>query len=113
MRPGFRAEDFERLKSRALDTLQKTLRYSSDEELGKAVLYERVFAGTPYEHLTLGAVADLKAITLEDVRQFYASHYTREAVTPALGGAYGADLEQALRPPDIRQWVFQVFHGVH
>ena len=97
LKPGFRTEDFERVKSRTLDTLEKTLRYSSDEELGKAALYERVFAGTPYQHLTLGTVASLKAITLEDVRQFYTTHFTRANVTLALGGAYSADLEQALQ----------------
>ena len=97
LKPGFRTEDFERLKSRSLETLEKTLRYSSDEELGKAVLYERVFAGTPYEHLTLGTVASLKAISLEDVRQFYAAHYTRDSVTLALGGAYSPELESSLK----------------
>ena len=96
LEPGFRREDFERLKSRALDTLEKTLRYSSDEELGKAVLYERIFRGTPYEHLTLGTVSSLRNMTLDDVRQFYASHFTRENATLALGGAYSPALEQTL-----------------
>ena len=102
LKPGFRTEDFDRLKSRALDTLEKSLRYSSDEELGKAALYERVFAGTPYEHLTLGTVASLKAITLEDVRQFYAARFTRENVTLALGGAYSPGLEKTLQA-SVRQ----------
>lgn len=97
LNPGFRADDFERVKSATLDTLEKELRYSSDEELGKAALYERVFAGTPYQHLNLGTVASLKAITLEDVRAFYTAHFTKENVTLALGGAYDADLEQYLQ----------------
>ena len=96
LNPGFRPEDFERLKSRTLDTLEKTLRYSSDEELGKAALYERVFAGTPYQHLALGTVASLKRITLDDVRRFHAAQFTRDNVTLALGGAYEADLEKTL-----------------
>jgi zinc protease len=86
--PGFREDDFERLKSRAIDTLEKQLRYSSDEELGKATLFGRVFQGTPYEHLDLGTVEGLKAITLDDVKKFYADNYTRENVVVALGGAY-------------------------
>ena len=96
LQPGFRPEDFERLKNRALETLAKTLRYSSDEELGKAALYERVFAGTPYQHLALGTLASLRAITLDDVRQFHASHFTRHNVVLALGGRYDANLEQSL-----------------
>ncbi len=95
--PGFRAEDFDRLKSRTLDTLEKNLRYSSDEELGKAALYERVFAGTHYQHLQLGTVASLKSITIDDIRQFHATHFTRENVTLALGGAYDAGLQTTLQ----------------
>ncbi|HXP62785.1 MAG TPA: pitrilysin family protein, partial [Dongiaceae bacterium] len=97
LQPGFREEDFQRLKSRTLATLEKTLRYSSDEELGKAVLYERVLAGTPCQHLSLGTVASLKSMTLDDVRQFYASHFTRENVTLALSGAYDQELEKTLQ----------------
>ncbi len=88
LNPGFRADDFERLKSRTIDAIEKQLRYSSDEELGKAALFGRVFAGTPYEHLDLGTVAGLKAITLDDVRAFYNAHYTRDNVVLGLGGAY-------------------------
>ncbi|MFQ5767766.1 MAG: M16 family metallopeptidase, partial [Acidobacteriota bacterium] len=92
LHPGFRQDDFNRLKSRALDQIQKQLRYSSDEELGKAALYGRIFKGTPYGHLNLGTVAGLKAITLQDVKDFYKCHYTRDKVTIALGGAYGNQL---------------------
>src|SRR4030095_1374278 len=48
--PGFRAEDFERLRDQAVTGIEKELRFSSDEELGKATLNSRVFAGTPYGH---------------------------------------------------------------
>ena len=88
MNPGFRDADFDRIKSRAISTLEKQLRYSSDEELGKAALFEAIFEGTPYEHLDLGTVAGLKAITLEDVRNFHARYFTRDNVLIGLGGAY-------------------------
>jgi zinc protease len=88
LNPGFRQEDFDRLKSRTIDTLEKELRYSSDEELGKAALYGAVFVGTPYEHIDLGTVAGLRAITLVDVKSFYAGQYSRENVVIGLGGAY-------------------------
>jgi zinc protease len=86
--PGFREGDFERLKSQAIDYLEKRLRYSSDEELGKAALYGRVFAGTPYEHIDVGTVSGLQAITLEDVERFWSEHYTHGNVVLGLGGAY-------------------------
>ena len=96
LRPGFREDDFERLRSRAIETLEKDLRFSSDEDLGKATLYGRLFAGSRYAHLPLGTVAGLKAITLDDVRAFHAARYTRDAAVVAVGGAYAADLPARL-----------------
>ncbi|MFQ5719427.1 MAG: M16 family metallopeptidase [Acidobacteriota bacterium] len=92
LNPGFRDDDFERLRSRAIDLLSKQLRYSSDEELGKAALYGTVFAGTPYAHQGLGTVEGLSAITIDDVKSFYRTHFTQDAATIGLGGAYGPTL---------------------
>jgi zinc protease len=94
--PGFRPEDFERLKARTLSEIEKELRFSSDEELGKAALTGMVFEGTPYAHLVQGTVAGLKSITLEDVRAFWKARYTRDNVVTAIGGAYDAALAQRL-----------------
>ena len=41
-RPGFRKEDFERLRDQAVSGIENVLRFSSDEELGKATLNARV-----------------------------------------------------------------------
>ena len=90
--PAFNEADFTRLRQRTKDFIEKTLRYSSDEELGKAVLYGTAFAGTPYAHLSAGTAAGLDAITLEDVKQFHARYFTRDAVVLALGGGYDAAL---------------------
>ncbi len=92
LRPGFHEADFERLRSRAVDVLEKQLRYSSDEELGKAALYGQVFRGTPYAHVETGTLAGLAAITLDDVRSFHAAHYTSGNVVIGLGGAYAESL---------------------
>jgi zinc protease len=92
LNPGFRPEDFQRLRERTISSIENDLRYSSDEELGKAALFERVFKGTSYEHLVDGTVGALKAITLDDVQGFYKEHYTRENLVIALGGSYPADL---------------------
>jgi zinc protease len=86
--PAFKQEDLDRIKSQTLNYLQNTLRYSSDEELGKAVLYNTIFAGTPYGHLTAGTVGSVQGITLEDVKDFYRKHYTRENVVAGVGGGY-------------------------
>jgi zinc protease len=90
--PGFREDDFARLKDSAITFLEKELRYSSDEELGKATLYGVVFKGTPYAHLDAGTVESLKSITLDDVRAFWAAHFTAQNAVIGLGGAYAPEL---------------------
>ncbi|MBI5769483.1 MAG: insulinase family protein [Verrucomicrobia bacterium] len=92
--PAFKPEDLERLRSRALNQVENQLRFASDEELGKAVLYHDVFGGTPYGHLEVGTVASLKGVTLDDVRAFYAKHFTRDNVVIGLGGAIPRDAGQ-------------------
>ena len=92
LRPAFADDDFLRLRQRAVDYLEKALRYSSDEELGKAALYGAVFAATPYGHLHQGTVAGLQAITPADVKAFHAARFVRGAVTLGLGGGYPESL---------------------
>ncbi len=94
--PGFREEDFARLRDSAITSIEKELRFSSDEELGKATLISRVFAGTPYAHLDTGTVAALRAMTLDDVRDFWAAHWTADNVVIGLGGSYAPDLQDRL-----------------
>ena len=96
LRPAFADADFERLRSNALNTIEKTLRYASDEDLGKAAFYDMVFAGTSYRHPEVGTVQGLKSLTLDDVRQFYATHYTAGNAVVALAGGYPADLPARL-----------------
>ena len=86
--PASLPEDLERVKNRLIDHIESTLRYSSDEELAKAVLYETYFAGTPYSHIVAGKVKALKSITLDDVKAFYCEYYTRDNVVLGLGGGY-------------------------
>jgi zinc protease len=88
LRPDFNQDDFNRLKSDQLNYLEKTLRYASDEELGKEVLSTIIFTGTPYRHPVQGTVAGLKSITLDDVKVFYKKFYIRENARVALGGGY-------------------------
>jgi zinc protease len=95
--PAFKSQDLERIKSQTLNYLQNTLHYSSDEELGKAVLYNMVFAGTPYGHLPAGTVQSVRGITVADVKDFYRKHYTVQNLVIGLGGGYDAALLEKLR----------------
>ncbi len=95
--PGFREQDFARLKAAQLNDLVEDLRSSNEEELGRERLQERIFRGTPYGHVSLGTVAGLEAITLEDVRQFVRRHYTRANLTVGINGDAPPDMIAAVR----------------
>jgi len=62
--PAFNQADLDRLRSRTLNFIENQLRFASDEELGKAVLANEIFAGTRYGHLGAGTVTALKSITV-------------------------------------------------
>ncbi|HEV8435885.1 MAG TPA: pitrilysin family protein [Thermoanaerobaculia bacterium] len=94
--PGFRNEDFQRLKDQQLNTLKQDLRNANEEELGKEELINRIYAGTPYGHTVLGTVAGINAITLDDVRNFIAQHYTRGNLVIGISGDYPAALQTRL-----------------
>ena len=74
--PGWREDDFRRVKDDAINAIKVGLRGNNDEELGKEVLYETLYQGTPYGHLNTGTISSLEKITLDDVKAFYKSQYT-------------------------------------
>src|SRR5213075_1879692 len=84
--PGFRDDDFQRLKDAQLNALKENLRNTNEEELGKEELYNRIYAGTPYGHTPLGTVAGISAITLDDVKHFVADNFTSSNVVIGISG---------------------------
>jgi zinc protease len=95
--PAFKQEDLDRIKAQTLNYLQNTLRYSSDEELSRAVLYGMIYAGTCHGHLTAGTVEGVRSLTLDDVKNFYREEYTRLYTVVGLGGGYDTALLHRLR----------------
>lgn len=89
--PGFREEDFKRLKADAINFLKINLRQSNDEELGKEHLYNVIYAGQPYGHHNMGRVSALEKLSLDDVREFYRRHYTQANLVIGLAGGYPSD----------------------
>ena len=92
LNPAFREDDFNRLKQRTLNYLNTTLKYSSDEELGKAVLYNDIFKGTSYGHISVGTISGIENITLDDVKEFYKKYYSKNNFVIGLGGGYDVTL---------------------
>jgi zinc protease len=97
LRPAFKQEDLDRIKSQTLNYLENTLRYASDEELGKAVLYTKLFAGTGYGHIPAGLAQSVRSITLSDVQDFYKKFYTTGALLVGVGGGYDQALIDDLK----------------
>lgn len=100
--PGFRDEDFTRIKDAQLNALKENLRNNNEEELGKEELMNRLYAGTPYGHTALGTISGIQAITLDDVKRFIADNYTRGNVVIGISGDYSAGLLARLKK-DVEQ----------
>lgn len=88
LEPGFREEDFTRLKQDAINFLKTSLREGNDEELGKERLYNIIYAGHPYAHHSMGTISGLERTTLQDVRDFYAKNYTQANLVVGLSGGF-------------------------
>jgi zinc protease len=95
--PGFRQEDFTRLRDAQMNALVQDLRANNEEELGKERLQTDIFQGTPYGHVVLGTVAGIQAITLDDVKAFARQMYTRANMVIGVNGAVSDDMLQHLQ----------------
>jgi len=96
--PGWREDDFKRLKDDAINSLRVGLRGNNDEELGKEVLYSTLYRGTPYGHYSVGTISAIEKMSLDDLKQFYKQHYTQSNLILGLAGGYPADfLDQIKR----------------
>lgn len=89
LEPGWREQDFRRVKTQLVNAIRTSLVGNNDEELGKEVLYGEIYGPEhPYGSLNLGDVSDIEAATLDDVRGFYERHYRLENMTLGLAGGY-------------------------
>jgi zinc protease len=95
--PGWRAEDFERVKKNAINFLRVNVRSNNDEELAKEVLEENIFKGTPYGHYSAGTITSLEAITLNDLKNFYRSNYCQENLILAIAGGYTPEFLERMK----------------
>jgi zinc protease len=96
LEPGFREDDFTRLKTDAINYLKTGLREGNDEELGKERLYNIIYAGTAYENLATGKVSSLEKLTLQDVKDFYAQNYSQGNLVVGLSGNFDTKFSGAM-----------------
>jgi len=84
--PGFRDDDFSRLKEMQANTLTQDLRSNNEEELGRERLQTNIFAGSGYGHTTLGTVRGIGRITVDDLKGFAQSAYSQANLTVGVAG---------------------------
>ncbi len=84
---GYSESDFKRLKAQQLNALNVGLKANNDEELGKLALEARMYEGA-YAHPVLGTASGLEAITLDDVKAFARTYYSKKRMVVGLGGGY-------------------------
>ena len=89
LEPGFREDDFQRLRTDAVNYLKVSLREGNDEELGKEVLYNMIYGPeTSYGHHNLGDISSLESLTVNDVKNFYQQNYTQANLVLGVAGGY-------------------------
>jgi len=96
LRPRFDPDDFTRNKDLALSSLEKNLRGTDDENLGKEAYTISMFANHPYGTAG-GSVEGLKSSSLEDVKEYYKKTYATGNVWIGITGGYPKELVNRLR----------------
>jgi zinc protease len=92
--PRWDPHEFARLRDAEVIDVEKRLRQGDDENLGKEALGELMYRGHPYGRLTEGHVADLKALTLEEVKAHAAKFFTADRLTVGISGGYPQGLPE-------------------
>ena len=96
LNPGWREDDFKRLKKELIDSIKSGIKASNDEELGKEVLYSKLYQGHSYENFNSGDLSDLESITLADIKAFYAEQLTQAKLNLGMTGSVPKSVKSAL-----------------
>ncbi len=98
--PRWDEKEFNRIRTDAVNDVQKRLRENDDENLGKQALEELIYRGTAFGRADDGHVSDLQSLTLADVKAQAASVFTLDRLVIGLAGHYdkglAAQLQKAL-----------------
>jgi zinc protease len=89
--PGFREDDFARIKADQIAFLEKTLVNNMDEQLGKEILNLMLYRGHPYGHHEAGTAESVAGLTLDDVKAFYKEYFVQGNIVLGLAGGYPPD----------------------
>jgi len=97
LHPAWDEDDLNRLKTQLINSITTDLKGNNDEELGKEVLYSAIYGEQhPYGSYNAGSLSDLDKLTLQDVKDFYQTHYTQTNLSLGLAGAFTEQQKQQL-----------------
>ncbi len=96
LHPRWDPAEFRRLRDAAVNDVEKRLRQGDDENLGKLSLEEVLFRDHPYGRITLGHAADLKSMTIEDLKAHAARVFTADRLTVGVSGGYPEGLGEKI-----------------
>ena len=93
--PAFKPQDFERVKNQALESL--IYEHQRPNWMAMQATRQVLFGESEFARPKDGTKESLKALTLKDVKQFYAQHYTpQSAQIVVVGDIDKANVEQQL-----------------
>jgi zinc protease len=96
-KPRLGEKDFERIRRDLVDDIEKRLRATDDENLGKELLNQMLYpAGHPYHHSVLGTIEGLKAMTAADVKAHYARVFGKRRMLIGIAGAVDDAVRSAI-----------------
>ncbi len=96
LHPRFDPDDFTRNKDLLVSYLQKNLRGTDDENLGKEAFSIAMFRVHPYGTAG-GSVQGITSVTLDDIREYYAKTYTTGNIWIGIAGGYPSSLVDKMR----------------
>jgi zinc protease len=92
LEPGWREEDFDRVREDHINSIRVVLRGQNDEELAKEALYCEIYKSQVYGWHNAGTVSALAGLTIEDLKRFHQAQFTSGNATLGLGGGFPKDL---------------------
>ncbi len=93
--PAFKQEDFERVKEQALEGL--VYEHQSPSWMAAQASRQVLYGDSIYARPKDGTLSGMKALTLDDIREFYDTHYTPHgAQITVVGDVSKQDLEKKL-----------------
>jgi len=87
--PGFRDEDFKRVRDDTLNYIKVSLRENNEEEAGQGATVHRDLRRPSLRPPDGGDARAIEKLTIDDVKAFYRQNYTRANLVLAISGGYG------------------------